>query len=173
MDISNYKNVADFLPILVGILITEWTFIFAARQIFGKYINKWYTDYGIYALLSDVSSILIGILLARYLYSYFFSEWSLWKFVLLCVAIQVLHDILFYVLVILPTPKGQNGIIDILKPYAAEAGWRAIPGDSWMMIASAVLAAYIKGLPTHVQLFLLAASTYILPYAIFQSSVAG
>jgi hypothetical protein len=167
-DISDYKNLSDFLPIIAGVLVTEWSFIFAARKIFGVFINKWYTDFGIYALMSDAASITIGILLARYFYDYFFDEWSLFNFVLLAVGIQVIHDILFYIFIIQTVKKGQNGIIDILKPYAADAGWRAIPGDSWMMIASAILASYFKTLPEHIQSFILVASVYILPYAIFE-----
>lgn len=166
-DISNPKVVSDILPLMAGILTTEWTFIFIARRLFGKYINKWYTDYGIYAIMSDVASILIGLLLARYIYSYFFEEWSLLAFTSLSVAIQVIHDMLFYLFIIIPTPMGKNGIIDILKPYAANAGAWAIPGDSWMMIGSAVLASVFKTLPPDVQTFIIAAAVYILPYAIY------
>lgn len=166
-DISKPHAMSDFLPLLAGILTTEWTFIFAARRLFGTYINKWYTDYGIYALMSDVASILIGLLLARYLYSYFFDKWSLLSYTSLAVAIQVIHDVLFYLLIIVPTPMGQNGILDILKPYARDAGGWAIPGDSWMMIGSAVLASYFKTLSPDVQAFVIAAAVYILPYAIY------
>lgn len=166
-DISNPKTMTDFLPLLAGILTTEWTFIFAARRLFGKSINRWYTEYGVYALMSDVASILIGLLLARYLYSYLFDEWSLVSYTSLAVGIQVIHDILFYLFIIIPTPLGQNGILDILKPYAKEAGAWAIPGDSWMMIGSAVLASYFKTLSPDVQAFIVAAAVYILPYAIY------
>lgn len=155
------------LEILVGILITEWTFIFVARRIFGKWINRWYSNYGIWAVMSDISSIFIGILIAMFLYR----GTSFWTLVGTSVAVQWVHDLLFYMGVIVPLPRGVNGIIDILKPYGADAGIAAVFGDSWMMAGSLLFAKLVSTLPQKGQIFALLVSTYMLPYAIYQKSV--
>jgi len=152
------------LELFVGVLITEWTFIFAARATLGKNINNWYTNYGIWAILSDVSSIMIGILIAMYLYR----GSNFWVLTGTSVAVQWVHDILFYLLAIVPLPYGVNGIIDILKPYSRDAGFAAVLGDSWMMIGSLLFASVAAKFPMMGQVGLLLFSTYMLPYAVQQ-----
>jgi hypothetical protein len=154
----------SLLELFTGVLITEWTFIFAARAMFGKNINAWYTQYGIWAILSDVSSIMIGLLIAMYLYR----GPSLLTLTGYAVVVQWVHDILFYLLAIVPTPYGVNGIIDILKPYSREAGIWAIVGDSWMMIGSMIFATLTSRVPVLGQVGLLLFSTYMIPYAVQQ-----
>lgn len=152
------------LELLAGVLITEWTFIFAARATLGKNINNWYTKYGIWAILSDVSSIMIGLLIAAYLYQ----GSNFWAYMGTSVAVQWVHDILFYLLAIVPTPAGVNGIIDILKPYSRDAGFAAVLGDSWMMIGSLLFASVAARFPVLGQVGLVLFSTYMIPYAVQQ-----
>ena len=152
------------LELLAGVLLTEWTFIFAARRLFGKYINDWYTTYGGWALLSDISSIMIGIMIALYIYR----GKSLFALIGIAVLVQWIHDILFYSLVIRQVQPGTNGIIDILKPYGEDAGIAAVFGDSWMMVGSLGAAHLISKLPVQAQIFAVFVSGYMLPYAIYQ-----
>lgn len=153
-----------FLELFAGILITEWTFIFGARHLLGKYINDWYTNFGGWALLSDISSIAIGILIAMY----FYRGKSLLALTGVAVLVQWIHDILFYLTVITRLEPGTNGIIDILKPYAKDAGFAAVVGDSWMMIGSLGAAYLVSQLPVSAQIFSVCVSGYMLPYAIYQ-----
>lgn len=154
----------NLLAILVGVLTTEWTFIFAARYLFGKYINDWYTNYSGWAVLSDISSITIGIFIAMY----FYTGKNLLILIGVAVLVQWVHDFLFYILVIRRLPEKTNGIIDILKPYAQDAGVLALVGDSWMMVGSLVGASIASKLPVNGQIFALLVGGYMLPYAIYQ-----
>lgn len=154
----------SFIEILSGILLTEWTFIFSARRLFGRYINEWYTKFGIFALLSDISSIFVGITIASFLYE----GRSLFILICVAVAVQWVHDILFYVGVVKRIKPNTNEIIDILKPYGIDAGALAIIGDSWMMVGSILAAKAVSYLPFEGQIFTLAVSGYMLPYAIYQ-----
>jgi hypothetical protein len=154
----------SLLELVTGVLITEWTFIFVARRAFGKYINEWYTNFGVWALMSDVSSIIVGLFIAMYLYR----GNSLLTLIAVAVAIQWTHDLLFYWGVIRQVSPGVNGIIDLLKPYGDDAGIAAIVGDSWMMVGSLLFAHLVSKMPVNGQLFLLFVSTYMLPYAIHQ-----
>jgi len=154
----------SLLELLSGVLITEWTFIFVARRVFGRFINEWYTNFGIWALMSDVSSILIGLFIAMYLYR----GNSFLMLMAVAVAVQWAHDILFYTGVIRQLSPGVNGIVDLLKPYGDDAGFAAILGDSWMMVGSLLFAHLSSKMPVNGQIFLILVSLYMLPYAIHQ-----
>jgi len=155
----------NLLELLVGVVTTEWTFIFAARYLFGKYINDWYTNYGGWAVLSDISSIMIGIFIAMY----FYTGKNLLILIGVAVLVQWVHDFLFYTLVIQRVPEKTNGIIDILKPYGKDAGALALIGDSWMMVGSLLGASLASKLPVNGQIFALLVGGYMLPYAIYQN----
>lgn len=98
-NVGNYKANEDWWFFLPAILLVDTIVIFMVRfapQAFGKPINDWYDEFGLAAVLSDVSIIAIGIAIARYVYTAFFMEqegWSIWYFIALAVAIQVVHDI--------------------------------------------------------------------------------
>ena len=168
-DISDYKDLTDLLPIVTAVIVVEWTFIFFCRWFLKeKNINAWYTKFGMTAFLSDVTILIIGLLLARYFYKTFFTQWNITSYTLLSVGIQVIHDVIYYLGFILPTPLGQNAIMDTMKTYAADVGGMAILGDSYLISASALLASYLKSLPQHVIWFVLVVSAYMLPYAIYE-----
>ena len=157
-----------FLELISGVLLTEWTFIFGARSFLGRYINQWYDTFGIWALLSDVSSILIGLYIAMY----FYRGNNFLVLMAVAVAVQWTHDFLFYILAIKQTSPGKNGIMDLLQSYGSDAGVLALIGDSWMMIGSLLGALAVSQLPKNGQVFSILVSLYILPYAIAQKSSA-
>jgi len=134
-------------------------------SLFGKFINMWYTKFGLYAVLSDVASIMIGMMIASWLYN----GSNFWAFMGTAVAVQWVHDILFYLGIILPMPEGVNAVIDLLKPYSRQAGFLAVLGDSWMMIGGLLFAKALQTMPSSIQLFSLFFSVYMIPYAIFQA----
>lgn len=97
----------------------------------GKSLDKWYEHFGILAVISDCLIIVLGILVAKM----FLPQYPL---LYSAVAIQIIHDLLFYQFVVIPTPRGHNQIIDLFKEYASENSWKIVVYDS-LMIASTVL----------------------------------
>lgn len=97
----------------------------------GSSLDVWYSQFGIVAVISDCLVIIIGILLAQI----FLPSIPLLPASIL---VQMVHDILFYLLVILPAPLGQNKMIDLFKSYAIENGWKILAYDAFM-IGSTVL----------------------------------
>jgi uncharacterized protein YacL len=97
-NLSNFKNINDYLPIITAALIVDMVILF--RIIFGhikiKSLNEWYNKFGLLAVVADVLSIVIGIILARFIYPFLFTEYSLIFFLILICFIQVTHDLLFY-----------------------------------------------------------------------------
>lgn len=169
-DISDYENNSDWVYILLGILIVDVVVLFLTRYFpdyLGKNLNVWYEQFGLSAVMSDVFIIAIGFALARYAYRYFVpmstDPFNLPLFLGLLVAVQAIHDILFYVGVISPIPRGHNRMMDVFKDYS-KAGWRIIAGDAGLMLGSAFVAMTLKEAPTHVTIFTGLLTFYTLPY---------
>jgi hypothetical protein len=167
--ISEFDNTGDYLSILNGALITDLCVIFLL--IFGaiksKVLVEWYRKYNLSAVIADVLIIVIGIIMARFAYPYVFGEtFSLIKFIVLAVVIQILHDILFYYMFKL-VPRGKNMMLDTFKDYANEVGFKAVLSDSLMIISTCLLSSYFTSLNLNTNIIILILSVYILPYAIY------
>ena len=78
-DISNFSNVSDYLPILNGVLFVETFVIFFTLHNFisSKTLSIWYKKFQLSAVLADVSIVFLVIILTRFLYYFFFSQFSL------------------------------------------------------------------------------------------------
>lgn len=167
-DISQFDNIDDYLHIIAAIFIVEViTIVLSFTNITESgFLKVWYKKYLLSAVLADVSLIFLGFVITRALYYYIFDEFSIINFILLMVAIQVIHDILFYIM-ITQIPKGTNKIIDILKDYADEISYYAILGDSAMMISAALIAGYIANFDANINIIMLAFLVYILQFILY------
>ena len=96
-------------------------------------LKLWYDRFGIAAVSADVFSLMLGVLLATFLFP---SAYGL-PLMLGAVFVQLVHDILFYIVVIRGVPQGQNSMVDVFKAYADEGGATILLADS-LMIASVV-----------------------------------
>jgi hypothetical protein len=96
-----------------------------------KSLSTWYADFGLNAVGMDVLVIVLGIALAKLL----FPAATGLALIGTAVAIQIVHDLLFYI-IILVVPPGQNRVMDLFKRYAAEGSWKIILADSAMVAAS-------------------------------------
>ena len=129
-----------------------------------KALGTWYRDFGVVAVGSDILIIVLGIALAQLIVPGI----SGWNLVGLSVLIQVIHDILFYVLVILGVPEGQNKIIDLFKKYAAEGSWKIILADSAMIASSVLLMEWLDNNYSDSQIgFIGVLAVYSLLYIIY------
>lgn len=171
-DISQPDESSDWWFILFGILFVDVVIILAARhypKIFGKNLNIWYDNFGLSAVLADVLIIAIGFWIARRIYTSFFKaylDWSPLHFIGLLVAVQLIHDILFYVLVIKPFPRGLNEMMDVFQDYST-GGAKILAGDAGLMIGSAIVAMWLKGLSPEAFAAFAIGTAYVLPYSLF------
>jgi hypothetical protein len=167
-NISNFNNVNDYLPILNAVLITDMVVILLL--IFGfiksKVLVEWYKKYNLSAVIADILIIFIGIIITRYIYPKLFGEFSIIKFTILAVLVQIIHDILFYLL-FKNIPRGTNMMLDTFKDYANEVGFNAILADSGMMIMASLLSSYLTGQSLNTNSILLIVLVYILPYIVY------
>jgi len=171
-DISNISNNTDLIYIITAVFIIDLIVILIAKNtsIFRKQINVWYDKLGMTAVLLDVTIIVIGFLITRYIFSLLNIPFNSLYFVILAVIVQLIHDTLLYLLIIKPTSYGINQVIDIYKDYAKENGSDIIIADSLMVIGSALIAMYLKNHDMHVTTTLLILTIYTIPYIIYIKS---
>jgi hypothetical protein len=165
------NNTSLLLPLFNAVLVTDMSVILLS--IFGiiasQALRQWYATYNLSAVISDVFVIVLAITLARFVYPYVFgTDFSLLKFTGLSVAIQMIHDVLFYYL-FKAIPQGSNRMMDTFKHYAKEVGVGAILSDSAMVIASCVLSYYFTEFSTNTNAILLIALVYLVPYLVYQN----
>ena len=173
-DISDYKNIADLPILFFAILTVDVVVLFLTRyfpQYLGKSLNNWYNKFGLSAVLADVLIILIGFVIARYIYTIYIKPnygWNPLIFMTLVIIIQAIHDILFFLGIINILPRGHNEMIDVFKDYS-EAGTKIIVGDSALMIGSGLFAFFYKSQPTHIFASLSILVSYALPYILYKN----
>jgi uncharacterized protein YacL len=167
-DISKGTRVSDYLPILTAAILTDA--IVMVRLLSGQFQSKqletWYHKYGVGGVGADVLSITIGIIIARFLYPFLFNSFSVFKLAGLAVAVQLIHDLLFYQL-FKNIPRGKSGILDVFKDYAKEMGAQILLADSAMMISTVFLASLFAGFSQNENVILLIISIYIILYLLY------
>lgn len=126
----------------------------------GRTLDVWYKEFGIVAVISDCLVIILGILIAQVFFP---------KFPILptAIAVQIIHDILFYLFVILPIPVGHNRMIDVFKSYSEENGWKILLADSMMIGSTVVIADYLETLKSSNVSFIGLLGVYALTYIIY------
>ena len=129
------------------------------------FLQKWYKTFNLSAVIADVLILVIGIIIARFLYHFIFSQWSIIKFTGLAVCIQIIHDFLFY-FIFINTPLKYSFILDFFKKYAEEVSFRAILGDS-MMTLTCFLSAYFATLNLNLNIITMIINVYFIPYLIY------
>ena len=170
-NITNYKATGDWFYLTTSAIVVDLAVIFMTKYpgkhpMFGvKALNDWYTEFGALAAASDILSALIGIFFARLIYAQLGGP--VWVFVAAIIGFQLFHDLLFYLAVIVPLPKGENAMIDVFKAYAAENGAAIFLADAAILLATAGLGSFLKGLPEYYTTGTLLTSLYSLCYVIY------
>ena len=167
-NIGNFNDINDYLPLFNAVLITDLFVIFLlnAGVIKSQVLRKWYSQYNLSAVIADVLIILIGLIIARAIYYYIFDSFSILKFIIIAVIVQIIHDILFYIF-FSNTPRGVNKMLDTFKDYATDVSYKAIFADSGMIIMSCLIASYLVNKTTNTNIIVLISSMYLLPYLLY------
>jgi uncharacterized protein YacL len=126
-NIADFNNTHDYLPLFNAVLITDLFVILLSNMsiIKSEVLRKWYSQYNLSAVIADVLIILIGLIITRAIYYYIFDKFSILKFVIIAVIVQIIHDILFYIF-FRNIPRGVNKMLDTFKDYAKENGYTTI-----------------------------------------------
>jgi len=170
-DISNYKNHSDWLPIVASVLLIEVYVIFRTMysKSTGQLMYRWYLDFGLVAVLSDVLILLIGFIIVRYLYKlYIFPKFGFNPalFIAILLGIQIIHDLAYYFLIVQQVPRGANTLIDFMKDYGKDYKASAIIGDSLIFIFCTLLAMILKGYSPEISIATIIISLYLIQYSL-------
>ena len=167
-NIGNFNNISDYLPLFNSVLITDLFVILLLNigVIKSGVLRKWYDQYNLSAVIADVLIILIGLIITRAIYYYIFDDFSIIKFICVAVIVQIIHDILFYIL-FSNIPRGVNKMLDTFKDYANEVSYKAILADSGMIIMACLIASYLVNKTLNTNLIILIISVYLLPYLLY------
>jgi hypothetical protein len=169
-NISNFSNTSNYLSIFNSVLITDMIVILLSifKIINSSVLKQWYRQFNLSAVICDVFIIIIGIIITRFLYPYFFKEYSLKNFIILAVIVQIVHDLLFYKL-FMNIPQGRNQMIDVFRDYGKEVGFNAVLADSAMMVLSCILTSYLVNKSLNFNIIVAIVSIYIVPYLIYNN----
>jgi uncharacterized protein YacL len=168
-DSKHFTRTADFLPVIVAALMVDiiGLFLSAEDYIRSKTLKFWYQKYGLAAVLCDVLSMVIGVLLTSVLYSFLFPEFHLLLFIFLAILVQMTHDVLFY-LVFSHIPRGKSEIMDVFKDWVAEqGGLNILLGDASMIVGTILIAYLLSKYSKGVNSVALIGGLYLLPYFVF------
>lgn len=168
MGIYNFNDTYDYFPIITAAMITDMIVILLLKNRAFKSITleKWYSTYGFSAGLADVLSIVIVIIVARFLYFKMFTKENLLYFIGLTVLVQLVHDVLFYFL-FKSIPRGVSKMMDSFKDYANENGAIILMADSLMMISTILLATYFTSFNVNTNIILFIVALYLIVYFIY------
>ena len=126
-------------------------------------LDVWYQKFGIVAVLSDCLVIVLGVMIAQFISP----SASVTTLAGLSVLVQVIHDYLFYVLVILGIPRGHNSMIDLFKTYSGEGGYKIILADSAMIASTVFLGDYLTTFNRNTVSFVGLLGAYSLTYILY------
>jgi uncharacterized protein YacL len=152
------------LQISTAVLWVDF-FVIALSKVFPMTtaLDSWYKQFGIVAVMSDVLVIILGILLAQFIKPTADTH----TLAITSIIIQVIHDSLFYVGVILPIPRGHNAMIDLFKKYSNEGGYKILLADAAMIGGSVYLADYFHSLRTEHVVFLCLLAVYAITFILY------
>ncbi len=178
-DIGDYRDANDIWPIASASIVSINLSLALTRfgGIGGFSLNTFFDTFGLEGLLANASWIVILFQAARWVYTSFYSSggrtWSPFVFVCILLAVQVVHDLLFYYGLLKSMPTGRNEMLDGLKRYANENGQRAIGSHSAYFILTAVIAMFLKESSFLFAFLLVNVALYLIPFVISTSSYTG
>ena len=167
-DLSNFNKINDYLFILNGAYFSDlfiMFFIFYSKDKYGSWniLREWYKKYQLSAVLADVTIVVLGFILTRFIIFLLNIKSNIFIFFGIFLVLQIIHDILFY-LFFMNLPKKTNAMIDFFKLYAKESGYKAIIGDSWMIFIAYIAALLFSKLSINLNIILLTLMLYITPF---------
>ena len=166
-----------FIHFLTASFVIElfMMFLFRFTRFSSSVINNWYDNLGWTAIILDILSILIGFYIAKFIYHYLVSNGyitsknGLLKYLFIVLVVQILHDILFYYKVIVPTPIKINKVIDEFKEYAKHYRSQAILADSLIYLSTTPILYYIiRNQSNSSNIFTTIVCFYIIGYLLHQ-----
>jgi uncharacterized protein YacL len=154
----------DILRLITAALVIEFWVIYVFKHLgTGRNIKKWYNKFGLVAVLSDVTSVIIGVMIAYFIVP---NATGL-TLGLYSVGVQIIHDVLYYLLIVIQIPRGTNAVIDLMKDYAQEVSWGPIVADSAIMLSTVGIYTLLRGQSVEIIAFISFSALYAITYVVY------
>jgi len=154
----------DLLSLATAAIWVDFLTVVVVKYVLkGVTVKQWYTQFQYVAVLSDVLSVMLGIMLAHIL----FPNMNL---IFAAVVVQVIHDVFFGSIVLEAIPFGHNTMIDLLKNYKSENSYGILTTDAIMISSTVLLMNYLSGIRKETLTFLALLGSYALTYIIYTNA---
>jgi hypothetical protein len=138
----------------------------ASGSLKSRTLKEWYQKFELGAFIADVLSIVIGIVVARFLYTTFIGQWNLGLFLVIVIMVQLIHDSLF-AWFFYSVPRGMSKVLDVFKDYGKEMGLQIFVADALMVSFASFLASLLANLSINVNIIILIVLGYLTPYFLY------
>jgi hypothetical protein len=157
----------NFLSLLNAALATDLIVVSLALAGYlnSKSLMIWYKKFGLGAVIADVLILVIGFIIAFYIYNYFFKTYNIFYFIMIIILVQITHDSLFGLFI--NNYKGNSPILNVFKLYAKEVGYKILIVDALMLISTVLIEKYLSSMSKTFNIITLIVLVYITPYLIF------
>lgn len=166
---ANFYEISHFLPILNGSILADLIVLFIlyyTPYFESKELKTWYEKYRLSAVIADVLILVIGILITKFIFTFFHLNFNVITFLFVLLFVQVIHDVSFFMF-FTSIPRKVNNMLDLFKDYADEVSYKAILGDSFMLVIAFLASYYFTTFNLHSNLLILIGLVYLIPYIIY------
>lgn len=165
-NISNYENEEDYLAIFNSALLVQLHVVYSVLQSYIKrnYQKEYFKKLGILTIFLDVSLLMLVIVAARSIYTYFFNEYHIYIFLVIVCLVQITLDVFVHYFTYY-IPKGFNGIIDIMKYHNKELGlFKIIYQNIIIIVITLLLACNFATLSLNLNIIFMLINLYLIPF---------
>lgn len=157
----------NLLSLLNAAVITDLIVVILALLgiLNGNALTKWYQTFGLGSFMADVLSLMIGFIIAFFIYNYFFKEENLLLFILIVVCVQFVHDLLFGLFV--NNYNGKSPFLNVFKLYIKEVGYKILIFDAVMVISTVLFQKWFSTINKENNIIILIILSYVTPYLVF------
>jgi hypothetical protein len=159
----------NFLSLLNAALTTDLIIVLLALMgiLNGKALTIWYQKFGLGAFMADVLSLMIGFIIAFFIYDYFVEKenQTLLVFLFIAVCVQIVHDLLFGLIV--SNYNGKSPFLNVFKLYIKEVSYKILIFDALMIISTVLFQKWFSTINQQNNIILLIVLSYLTPYFVF------
>ena len=173
-DISNYYNLSDYLPILNGCINSELTVMYIAYCTLYLTIGNvdalklWHEKYTFTLSVWSIITMMLVLVITRFFYTILFNEFTIYKFTVLSVIVQIAYNLLYYLLF-------YHRISNIFKVFnyldvnSEDLTYRTLTESISLIVLASILSSNFATYTVNSNIVLLIVSVYFIPFFIYNS----
>jgi hypothetical protein len=173
-DISNYYKVSDYLPILNGCINSELTVMYIAYCTLYLTIGNvdalklWHEKYTFTLSVWSIVTMMLVLVVTRFFYTILFNEFTIYKFTVLSVIIQIAYNLLYYLLFY---HKMSNvfKVFNYLDVNSEDLTYRTLTESISLIVLASIFSSNFATYTLNSNLVLLIISIYFIPFFIYNS----